>query len=365
VVAFDYAEDGGLMLVNQEFMAHQRQIIWDFMGQVGKNIFSGSLFKISMPVGLCEPRSFLERLCDQWAYVPEYLNKAAECKEPEERLKWVVAGMVGGLHPTVRMDKPFNPILGETFQGVYKDGSQVFLEQISHHPPISCWEIMSADQGASWKVSGYGESVAKFFTNSMVVGMNACNCVEFADGTKIRFKMPRFSIGGVVMGTRVVEYFGTWVFYDETNKLICNLTFTDNSKNKGGLFSSKKIVHPSDYFEGFIVKGTAQFNEESGTDDIVVDMQYNEADIISVAKGSWIDYVEFDGVELWRRGTTGTAELPKAPRNLLLSDSRFRTDAQAVASLDWEFAEKEKLRLEEAQRKDRKLRAKFDPSSEE
>lgn len=32
--------------------------------------------------------------------------------------------------------KPFNPILGETFQGMI-DGCPLFVEQISHHPPIT------------------------------------------------------------------------------------------------------------------------------------------------------------------------------------------------------------------------------------
>jgi hypothetical protein len=34
------------------------------------------------------------------------------------------------------IDKAFNPILGETFQG-FIDGCPVYGEQISHHPPIS------------------------------------------------------------------------------------------------------------------------------------------------------------------------------------------------------------------------------------
>lgn len=37
--------------------------------------------------------------------------------------------------------KPFNPILGETFQARLSDGSEVFLEQISHHPPISSFQL--------------------------------------------------------------------------------------------------------------------------------------------------------------------------------------------------------------------------------
>jgi len=36
----------------------------------------------------------------------------------------------------IQMDKPFNPILGETYQ-VLIDGCPVLGEQTSHHPPIS------------------------------------------------------------------------------------------------------------------------------------------------------------------------------------------------------------------------------------
>jgi hypothetical protein len=33
------------------------------------------------------------------------------------------------------VEKPFNPILGETYQG-YIRGCPIYAEQISHHPPI-------------------------------------------------------------------------------------------------------------------------------------------------------------------------------------------------------------------------------------
>ena len=36
----------------------------------------------------------------------------------------------------IEMQKPFNPILGETYQGII-DGCPIYGEQISHHPPIS------------------------------------------------------------------------------------------------------------------------------------------------------------------------------------------------------------------------------------
>ncbi len=33
--------------------------------------------------------------------------------------------------------KPFNPIIGETYQGYWPDGSSIFCEHTSHHPPIT------------------------------------------------------------------------------------------------------------------------------------------------------------------------------------------------------------------------------------
>jgi hypothetical protein len=110
--------------------------------------------------------------------------------DPVERLKLVVAFAVGGMRQQVSCDKPFNPILvrgcaaggssgrqlrktraalwprtvadadpfagvcarlcvracvchqqGETLQGVYPCGCSVAAEQVSHHPPVSCWQV--------------------------------------------------------------------------------------------------------------------------------------------------------------------------------------------------------------------------------
>lgn len=38
------------------------------------------------------------------------------------------------------MKKPFNPILGETFEFVSKDW-RYMSEQVSHHPPITAYHV--------------------------------------------------------------------------------------------------------------------------------------------------------------------------------------------------------------------------------
>jgi hypothetical protein len=53
-----------------------------------------------------------------------------------------VAFVIGGLRRQTSTLKPFNPILGETYEGVYESGVLVYAEQISHHPPISSWQVM-------------------------------------------------------------------------------------------------------------------------------------------------------------------------------------------------------------------------------
>ncbi len=44
-------------------------------------------------------------------------------------------------HGFDRWRKPFNPILGETWQASLSDGSAICIEQISHHPPVSAFHI--------------------------------------------------------------------------------------------------------------------------------------------------------------------------------------------------------------------------------
>ncbi|KAM9886845.1 hypothetical protein OXX69_013576, partial [Metschnikowia pulcherrima] len=55
-----------------------------------------------------------------------------------------------------RIAKPFNPLLGETFEYCRKDqGFRLITEQVSHHPPISACHAESA------KWDYYGENAVK------------------------------------------------------------------------------------------------------------------------------------------------------------------------------------------------------------
>ncbi len=51
-------------------------------------------------------------------------------------MKAVIAYSIGNLLLYINMAKPFNPVIGETYQG-FIDGCPLYGEQSSHHPPIS------------------------------------------------------------------------------------------------------------------------------------------------------------------------------------------------------------------------------------
>lgn len=47
----------------------------------GEKLIKGQgIVSISLPVRIFEPRSTLERICDNWAFLPIYLKKASQTK---------------------------------------------------------------------------------------------------------------------------------------------------------------------------------------------------------------------------------------------------------------------------------------------
>lgn len=58
-----------------------------------------NLVNTSFPVLMFEPRSYLQKLADIWAY-PDYINAAAAQQDPLERMKLLVTWVVAGGLPT-------------------------------------------------------------------------------------------------------------------------------------------------------------------------------------------------------------------------------------------------------------------------
>ena len=104
-----------------------------------KNCIGKDLSKIPMPVNFNEPLSMLQRLTEDFEYA-DMLDKAAQCKTTCEQLAYVAAFTISSYSTTAnRTGKPFNPLLGETYECDRTDdlGWRCVSEQVSHHPPMA------------------------------------------------------------------------------------------------------------------------------------------------------------------------------------------------------------------------------------
>lgn len=109
-----------------------------------KNSIGKELSSITMPVEFNEPLSFLQRISEYMEY-SHLLREASESRDPLQRLQYVAAFAVSALASNwERLNKPFNPLLGETYELCRDDlGFRLLCEQVSHHPPVSAFHAES------------------------------------------------------------------------------------------------------------------------------------------------------------------------------------------------------------------------------
>ena len=96
------------------------------MKTLKKNLFSGKgVLNISLPVDIFNVDSNLQRVCESMSLGPEFFEKTAGKKSPLDRFKWALAFGLSNSIIYFDVEKPFNPILGETYQG-YIRGCPVY-----------------------------------------------------------------------------------------------------------------------------------------------------------------------------------------------------------------------------------------------
>jgi len=274
----------------------------------------------------------MEIAATQGGYSHLFLPRAAATQDPVERMKLVVCCFIAGMVCTSgNFLKPLNPILGETFQVTYSDGSRLFMEQTSHHPPVSSFRFEAKD--GAYTCYGFLTFTVGFGYNRFYLSNTGIRVVEFKDGTKISFDFPDDRWGNVFWGEMHHESIGPQTFVDEGHGLRCKLAF--NPEGRKGL--------PSDYFDGVLERYDPADPDKEGTP-------------VSSVEGSWVGFCDFDKVRYWDLRTSERMTT-SAPPVILPSDSRHRSDRNLLADKDYKGAQEEKLRLEELQRADRKLRA--------
>jgi len=126
----------GLTFTNTNVIEKQRAVAGYMIKNIGLNLIKGkSIMNVSLPINIFDTRSILELYAWQNAYAAILLEKGGQAVDKMDKLKWSTSFAVTRFHLSGAQLKPFNPILGETFQCKIED-SMFYFEQTCHHPPI-------------------------------------------------------------------------------------------------------------------------------------------------------------------------------------------------------------------------------------
>jgi len=117
-----------LELTSAETTTLIRSSGYEVIKQIGRKILNGdfNLTTISFPIKVMLPLTILQTIGLSVFQFPVYLNIAASLKDPLEKFRLVITAYLSCFHSSSHFLKPLNPILGETYEMLYNDGSKVF-----------------------------------------------------------------------------------------------------------------------------------------------------------------------------------------------------------------------------------------------
>ena len=232
-------EKPGLLYKNEEAKKKIYKTAKYLVAKMGKNILTGkSILNVSFPVFIFDKRTLHQAFCHEQRLAPYYLTRAAYSPDVLERLKWVTVHLLSFLHLTTTQVKPFNPIIGETFQ--CRIGNlKIYLEHTVNHPITA--NFYGIDDDRTYEMFGYQITDASVTpTTCMATRLGLYYVRIIKDNTLFRIRIPDALVRGTTIGDRMFSYENKCLVIDVTNKLCSFIEI--NPSNKEGFKSMKMEV---------------------------------------------------------------------------------------------------------------------------
>ncbi|KAK3226360.1 hypothetical protein Dsin_006222 [Dipteronia sinensis] len=347
-----------------------REGYWKMMQKyIGSDVQS----MVTLPVLIFEPMTMVQKVAELMEY-SYLLDLADKCEDPYMRLVYsckkyfvslsllliflivwdsqlmiAASWAISVYYAYQRTWKPFNPILGETYEMVNHNGVTFISEQVSHHPPMSAAhaenEHFSYDMTSKLKTKFLGNSIDIYPVGRTRVTLKR-------DGVVHELVPPLTKVNNLIFGR-------TWV--DSPGEMIMtNLT------------TGEKVVlyfQPCGWFGSGRYEVDGYVYNAAEEPKILMTGKWNESMKYQVCDPEGEPLPGSELKEVWR-----LADPPKndkfqythfahkinsfdtAPKKLLASDSRLRSDRYALENGDLSKAGSEKSRLEERQRAEKRTR---------
>ncbi|XP_078119383.1 oxysterol-binding protein 1-like isoform X2 [Sander vitreus] len=333
--------------------------LWSIM----KNCIGKELSKIPMPVNFNEPLSMLQRLSEDLEYY-ELLDKAAKCQSSLEQMCYVAAFTVSSYSTTVhRTGKPFNPLLGETFEldRLRDCGYRSLCEQVSHHPPAAAHHAVS-EKG--WTLRQEITLASKFRGKYLsIMPLGSIQCLFDKSNNHYSWKKVTTTVHNIIVGKLWIDQSGEIDVVNHKTGDRCHLKFAPYSYfSRDVPRKVTGVVTDKDGKAHYVLSGT--WDEKMEFSRV---MQSSKGENGTEGKQRTV-YQTLKAKEIWRKNP-----LPEGAENMYFfsslaltlndpeegvapTDSRRRPDQRLMEDGRWDEANAEKQRLEEKQRTVRRER---------
>lgn len=319
------------------------------IGFLRKNV-GKDLSTIAMPVSANEPISLLQRLAEQLEY-SELLDAAAKAPEESgERILFVSAFAISAFsNARVKeraIRKPFNPMLGETFELVREDkGFRFLAEKVSHRPVRMACQAEAND----WTFLQSPMPVQKFWGKSVELNTDGrARVLIHATNDHYSWTSATSFLRNIIAGEKYVEPVNTMTVMNESTGAKAVVTF-----KAGGMFGGRSEEVTVQAFDasgallslGLLGKWTSHLNlTKSGSD--TGRALWSIGELVPNAPSRY-------GFTLF--GASLNEITANEDGHLPVTDSRLRPDQRAAEEGELDRAEALKARLEERQRARRRV----------
>ncbi|KAG6577621.1 Oxysterol-binding protein-related protein 2A, partial [Cucurbita argyrosperma subsp. sororia] len=343
----------------------KRVSLWSMIkDNVGKD-----LTRVCLPVYFNEPISSLQKCCEDLEY-SHLLDQAYEYGRQGNnflRVLKVAAFAVSGYASSEgRHCKPFNPLLGETYEADFPEkGIRFFSEKVSHHPTV----IACHCEGRGWRFWGDSNLRSKFWGRSIQLDPVGVLNLEFDDGELFQWSKVTTNIYNLILGKVYCDHHGTMQIRGN-REYSCTLKFKepsilDRNPHQVSDIAAKCswIVEDANgrkvatlfgkWDEGmYYVEGESSVNPKCNMPSSKCNMPSSDKSMLWKSEKSPPNLTRYNLTSFAITLNELTLDLKE---RLPPTDSRLRPDQRHLENGEYEKANAEKQRLERRQRISRKL----------
>lgn len=332
--------------------AAQKQSWGAFLKQLAS--LSGDLSSMTAPPFILSPVSLTE-YPSYWCERPDLFADISAGKTPEERalkvLKWFISTLKGQY--TSRNEKmgsekkPLNPVLGEQFFGTWPDHNgrgqtNLYVEQVSHHPPITAYYIENPTKGVA--LQGHCGQKTTFSAGAIIVKQvgHAVLGVKLPDGSVEDYliTLPSLRIDGIFYGSPYIELTNTSYIASSTG-------WVSTIEYKGkGYFSGKShtfkatVTPPHSSNAAHTIEGLWHEVSKTSTGETFTDVRGPKEEVVVKPieeQGEWETRNLWKAVAKGIRG--GDYDTASKEKTKIENEQRQRRKDEAAAGTPWKLVQ--------------------------